>query len=209
MPPAGLLDRLRALERPARPGLRWTSEGQWHVTLKFFGGVDADALMAALDSWAGLPPGLPAATAVAGPGPEALARRVWVLPVQGLEELAGGVDAATLHLGGDAGAGAGGEGPGAGGGGGGEGVPGEAGSVVTGPGSAEGGDPASRPSRAPRPFRGHLTLARARHPSALSHLPRPLISMRWQVQEIMAVRSELRDDGAHHEVLRRWRLPPG
>src|SRR5947209_3556899 len=39
-PPASLISQLRSLDRPARPGLRWTTEDQWHVTLRFLGGVD-------------------------------------------------------------------------------------------------------------------------------------------------------------------------
>lgn len=199
-PPPALTERLRTLERPARPGLRWTAEGQWHVTLKFFPAVDPDALLAALDSWAATPPGLPAAEAVAGPAPQAMSRRVWTVPVAGLDDLAAGVAAATAHLpqasaGDDEASGGSGADP--------EDDEGAEGEGVTG---TRGGPP--RPTRSLRPFRGHLTLARARYPSALRHLPRPDVAVRWQVPEIAAVRSELHAGGAHHEVLRRWPLPP-
>ena len=39
-PPASLTDQLRGLARPQQTGLRWTTEDQWHVTLRFFGGVE-------------------------------------------------------------------------------------------------------------------------------------------------------------------------
>lgn len=41
-PPPAVLDLLSALPRPAVPGLRWTTPGQWHVTLRFLGSVDPD-----------------------------------------------------------------------------------------------------------------------------------------------------------------------
>jgi 2'-5' RNA ligase len=45
-PPPAVLDELDALAAPlraARPDLRWTSRGAWHVTLAFLGHVDASA----------------------------------------------------------------------------------------------------------------------------------------------------------------------
>lgn len=184
--PPALIERLRSLERPARPGLRWTPEGQWHVTLKFFPAVDGRALVDALEAWASAPPGFPAAEAVAGPGPRSLSRRVWMVPVEGLGELAAAVEAATARLAAadadadaDADVGADGEGNGAGG--------------------------PSRPGA--RPFLGHLTLARARHPAALRHLDQPDLTVRWRVPELVAVHSELTREGARHRVLGRWPLP--
>ena len=58
-----------------------------------------------------------------------------------------------------------------------------------------------------RPFHGHLTLARARCPSALSDLPAPPVGWAWEVTEVEAVRSRLQPDGAHHETLGRWLVP--
>lgn len=59
-----------------------------------------------------------------------------------------------------------------------------------------------------RPFRGHVTLARARRPAAVRHLPRPDLSVRWQVDCIALVRSQLGPCGARHDVLRHWPIPP-
>ena len=82
------MTRLRDLTRPSRPGLRWTSEDQWHVTLRFYGSVepgDVDALARSLAAAAGATPVL---TATSGPRPFALSPYVWVLPVDGLASLA-------------------------------------------------------------------------------------------------------------------------
>jgi len=60
-----------------------------------------------------------------------------------------------------------------------------------------------------RVFRGHLTLARARHPRALADLPAPAVSARWPVREFVAVRSELLPRGAVHHVIGRFWVGPG
>jgi 2'-5' RNA ligase len=57
-----------------------------------------------------------------------------------------------------------------------------------------------------RPFRGHLTLARARRPQALRGLPRPEVGADWPVDRVVAYRSELGHDGARHHLLGRWPL---
>jgi len=163
-PPASLTDQLRGLARPQQTGLRWTTEDQWHVTLRFFGGVEegheAD-LRARLADGAGRAGGT---VASAGPRPQALGRGVRVLPVEGLEALAGGIGAATFEIG--------------------------------------------RPLP-PRPFRGHVTLARARRPSALAGLAAEELGDRWTVSEITLVSSELRAEGARYQVVGRWPLGAG
>ena len=169
-PPDPLVAQLRGLERPRRPGVRWTREDQWHVTVAFLASVEAGDLVTALDGWssAGAAPGSApgALTAVAGPRPAALAGRVWAVPVTGLDRLAASLGGAVARL----------------------------------PG---------RPDRPPGgPFRGHLTLARARRPSGLRDLPAPPLHWSWKVTEVEAVRSELHRDGARHESLGRWLLPP-
>jgi 2'-5' RNA ligase len=111
--------------------------------------------LTALDSLASVGP----VVAVAGPRTQSLGGRVWVVPVAGLEVLAGAVRSATAHL-------------------------------------DTSGDT--------RPFRGHLTLARARRPGGLKGLRAAPLSMEWEVGEIVAVESELRSTGAVHEVLAAW-----
>ena len=39
-PPPEVLDVLAALPRTERPGVRWTTRDQWHVTLRFLGMAD-------------------------------------------------------------------------------------------------------------------------------------------------------------------------
>jgi LigT like Phosphoesterase len=203
---------LAGLERPARPGLRWTPPGQWHVTLGFFAAVEPDRLVRALDAaaaqpgWAGPLP----VVARCGPRPEALGGRVWILPVAGLEGLAAAIALATTGLAttGPAATGPATTGP----------VPVTAGSDT--PGLAPAGpDPTGPDPTGPeaaglapvtagrrRPFRGHLTLARARRPQALRGLPRPEVGADWPVGQVVAYRSELGHDGARHHLLGRWSL---
>ncbi len=153
-PPPALIDALRALERPERPGLRWTTEGQWHVTLQFLGTVDPSEVVTALGRLEWTEP----VVAEAGPAPAALSRQVWMVPVGGLDGLAGAVARLTVGL--------------------------------------------VQPEG--RPFVGHLTLARARHPKALRHLPAPPLAVRWEVEEVLAFRSELLPGGARHHVIGRF-----
>ena len=39
-PPESVVEMLLGLDRPEGPDLRWTTEPQWHVTLRFLGDVD-------------------------------------------------------------------------------------------------------------------------------------------------------------------------
>lgn len=96
-PPAEVLDRLEALDRPEVPGLRWTRRDHWHVTLRFLGSVAdvapvTEALAAAARSAA-------AAEAVLGPAVERFGRRVLHVPVTGLDRVAATVVASTGSLG--------------------------------------------------------------------------------------------------------------
>ena len=94
-PPAAVLDAVAALPRPDRPGVRWTTRDQWHVTLRFLGDVEDPApVEAALRSAP-----LPAATMRVGPAVAALGRHVVVLPVEGIDELAKVVIEATARFG--------------------------------------------------------------------------------------------------------------
>jgi 2'-5' RNA ligase len=160
-PPDSLLNRLRALERPERPGLRWTSTQQWHVTLRFLGGVDLAGEGLLEEVLAAVATEAAPVEVSAGPTPRSFGRGVWVLPVSGLEPLAQRVTEATRHVG-----------------------------------------------QAPpdRPFRGHLTLARARRPAALQGLPATPASDRWMVSDMTLVRSDLLADGARYHVVSRWPL---
>lgn len=94
-PPEEVLDRLAALDRPEVKGLRWTRRDQWHVTLRFLGGVPDPAPV--VEALAGL--ALPAGDAVLGPAVDRFGRRIVHVPVAGLETIAAGVVAATARLG--------------------------------------------------------------------------------------------------------------
>jgi 2'-5' RNA ligase len=202
-PPAELIEVLGRIDRPARSGLRWTPPEQWHVTLAFFASVEPAELTSVLDR-AG--PGLPAPImARAGPRPSVLGGRVWMVPVAGLDGLAGAVAAVTGDLTGAAGP------IGGGGRGGATGLGGsiEASGAIGAGGAIEaGGDGGAGGAGGERPFRGHLTLARARHPEALRGLAPPPIHVEWTVSEVVAFRSELGPTGARHHPQGRWLLGP-
>jgi RNA 2',3'-cyclic 3'-phosphodiesterase len=154
-PPAAVMDRIAALARPEVAGVRWTGREQWHVTLRFLGEVpDPAPVERALRAAP-----LPATEAALGPGAEVLGRNVLVLPVAGLDELAGAVAAATADLGQDD----------------------------------------------PRPFRGHLTLARRRRSgSSLAPLARSgtlSLEAAFPVGAVAVVRSHLDRAGARYETL--------
>ena len=99
-PTAPVLALLAGLDRPSLEGLRWTPEDQWHVTLRFLGGVakeERDRLSAALyalDLSSLLP-----ARATLGPKTIRLSRDVLAVPVAGLDRLASAVVNATSEIG--------------------------------------------------------------------------------------------------------------
>jgi 2'-5' RNA ligase len=68
--------------------MRWTTEDQWHVTLRFFGSVDPARLELLEQSLESVAARSEPATAVSGPRPAALGPHVWMLPVAGLTALA-------------------------------------------------------------------------------------------------------------------------
>lgn len=105
--PEAVAELVRAMERPNLLSLRWTTEAQWHVTLRFFGEVDEEelpGLAAALDA---VPQALLSddddeVEAVLGPVSGWFpGRRVLQVPVAGLEELAAVVADATASWGDD------------------------------------------------------------------------------------------------------------
>jgi 2'-5' RNA ligase len=82
-PPREVVEMLAALPRYPLAGARWTTEKQWHVTLRFLADADVDAARRGLEQ-------LEAArcTAVLGPQARRLGPSVLMAPVAGLEELA-------------------------------------------------------------------------------------------------------------------------
>src|ERR1700733_14678840 len=77
------------LPRPDRPGLRWTTPAQWHVTLRFIGQARSEQVVAAAAEAPGLLIGGSKPVAELGPATAWFAgRRVLQVPVKGLEPLA-------------------------------------------------------------------------------------------------------------------------
>jgi 2'-5' RNA ligase len=156
-PPPDVLDVVAALPRAERPGVRWTTRDQWHVTLRFLGQADPTEAVKSVRGIEGA-----CCEAVLGPRPRRLGRSALVLPVAGLAELAGEVERATEAIG--------------------------------------------RPPDA-REFRGHLTLARLRGPTARG--PTDLVvGARWTVASVTLVESRLHPKGARYEVLEEVALRP-
>lgn len=143
-PPKPILESLAALERPQRPGLRWTPWSQWHVTLRFFGEIDVEEGVVAGQRVAEAAKLAAPVLAELGPAVSALGRGVIQVPVAGLEPLASALVAR----------------------------------------SAEIGQPPG-----PRPFVGHITLARHRGKERLDGLLGEAVSGRWWVDEIALVAS--------------------
>ena len=148
--PDDVLDLVEALARPDEAGVRYTTRGQWHVTLRFFGDADIAEATAALSTIEHEP-----VDVVLGPAVSKLGRFVVVIPVAGLDDLAAVVDAATGHV----------------------------------------GEPPD-----PRPFNGHVTVARLKRRGACRIAGEP-ISARWTVGAIDLVRSFTEPDGARYEVV--------
>lgn len=157
-PPAEVVGRLEALPRPSRPGVRWTTAAQWHITLRFLGSVTG-AELARLDEAMAEAARRPPPTAVAGPALTRLGPAVLCLPVAGLDPLAAAVIERTAAIGEAAG---------------------------------------------DRPFRGHLTIARAGRgvdPRPAAAVP---FSATWTVEEVTVVSSTLHRDGARYDVVSRF-----
>lgn len=83
-PPDNAIELVRALPRPNTPGVRWSTEDQWHVTLRFLGNVDdVDEVRDALGTI-----DLPATEVRLGPATKRLGNGVLMLPVHGVDDLA-------------------------------------------------------------------------------------------------------------------------
>lgn len=93
-PPEHVVDELRTLRRKDQRGVRFLDPDTWHITLRFLGEAQADEVVDALD---GIDVAAPLATV--GPGVDVLSGRALVVPVSGLDELAGEVGRRTASLG--------------------------------------------------------------------------------------------------------------
>lgn len=100
-PPDEVMDAIAALPRPELAGLRWTTPDQWHVTLRFLGQVDEDALGPLATALAGVADSASEAPVRAelGPATDRFGRRILQIPAHGLDELAAATVAATAGVG--------------------------------------------------------------------------------------------------------------
>lgn len=88
---------LQRMRRPEHPGVRWTTEAQWHVTLRFLGEVDdPQPVVAALEQ--GLQE-VPAAEVVADRRARRFGPAAVGVPVHGLDAVATAVAEATAGWG--------------------------------------------------------------------------------------------------------------
>jgi RNA 2',3'-cyclic 3'-phosphodiesterase len=93
-PPPAFAAQLASLPRPEQRGVRWTPPEHWHVTLRFLGEADPEEVGTRLDDAA-----LVSATATLGPVVQRLGRGLVVVPVTGLDQLAGAVADVTSDIG--------------------------------------------------------------------------------------------------------------
>ncbi|MGH9057053.1 MAG: 2'-5' RNA ligase family protein, partial [Acidimicrobiales bacterium] len=98
-PPPALVERLRSMERPGLPGVRWTTEDQWHVTLRFLGALDAACCEDLLGALGRVTAGCSPVEVTASGAPRGLGQAAWVLPVDGLGRLALAVTQTTASFG--------------------------------------------------------------------------------------------------------------
>lgn len=157
-PPLDVVNAIRGIPRPEIEGVRWTTEDQWHVTLRFFGECEVDDAVAAVRAVSAAP-----ATAVMGPATSRFGRRILHLPVAGLEDVAKRVINKTKRVG--------------------------------------------KPPE-PRPFHGHLTLARARDRRGIDLRPYSDIPLagEWPVDDVTLVASQPSPNGARYEIVERFPL---
>ncbi len=93
-PPDDVVSELTALPRKDLRGVRFVRPENWHVTLRFLGETDPEAVLAALDGVTFGP-----TRARLGPGVDVIADRAVVVPVDGVDERARVVTDRTRLLG--------------------------------------------------------------------------------------------------------------
>lgn len=93
-PPDDVVADLMALRRKDQRGVRFVRPENWHITLRFFGEADPDAVIDALDGIA-----LPPTRARLGLAVDVFAERALVIPVDGLDDLAHCVTQSTSDIG--------------------------------------------------------------------------------------------------------------
>ena len=99
-PSPQVIDALAGLPRPATQSLRWTSQEQWHVTLRFFGELTPEEIADATTALAAVAvPSHWEVTAQGGPSTRFLGPGLIIWPVAGLQAMADEVGRATARIG--------------------------------------------------------------------------------------------------------------
>lgn len=93
-PPDDVVADLTTLRRKDQRGVRFVRPDNWHITLRFLGEMDAREAIDALDGIT-----FPPATARLGPAIDVISERALVVPVEGLDALAGRVTDVTRQFG--------------------------------------------------------------------------------------------------------------
>lgn len=99
-PSPEVVSALGALPRPTVEGARWTTQDQWHVTLRFFGDLGPEEVSTATAALASVAASFPEApTAEGGPRARFLGPGLVVWPVEGLQAMAKAVGRGTSTIG--------------------------------------------------------------------------------------------------------------
>lgn len=93
-PTEEVIEALTVIHRKDQRGVRFVSPENWHITLRFLGEADPDAVAVALDDAT-----FRANTARLGPAVDVLSERALIVPVEGVDGLAAVVADRTRHLG--------------------------------------------------------------------------------------------------------------
>lgn len=93
-PTEEIVEKLIALPRKPRPGIKWVEPENWHMTLRFLGEANPEDVFDRLAALRFDP-----FDVRYGPGVDVLNERVVVVPVHGLDAIASAVKDATADLG--------------------------------------------------------------------------------------------------------------
>jgi RNA 2',3'-cyclic 3'-phosphodiesterase len=182
VPPAEVCDRIGDLHRPAVPGVRYTTPDQWHCTLRFFGAEIPERVVEAMDSLdLGDRRGFGSPTDRDAPGDHGSPAGTVEVTLGPQVTMLGG-HVAVLPAGG---------------------LGGLAAAVVD--ATAHLGAPPD-----PRPFRGHLTVARLRTGADAGALVDQAFAARFTVTAIVLFASQRSAEGARYTAVASRPLPgPG
>jgi len=93
-PPDDVVSELTSLHRKDQRGVRFVRPENWHITLRFLGNTNPDAV---IDAMGGI--SMPPTRARLGPAVDVIAERALVVPVDGLADIADEVNKRTDHIG--------------------------------------------------------------------------------------------------------------